>query len=85
MNSFPCIFILDFNFISGTCFCGREKAWHDENGVTNRSGKTSWSPDEDTVAVNNECYGTISFSGFGQEVSQPAPVSKLLSKDIYLY
>ena len=43
--------------------------------MTTSDGKVKWSPDLHTKRLEPDCYGTVTFEGFGKEASRNAPVS----------
>jgi len=64
---------------SPICGCGREEEWHEDKNIPVTEGATgSWDANKHTKTIEPTCFGTITFTGFGQEASKNAPVSQIL-------
>lgn len=60
------------------CGCGLKKGAHGYIPTPSPPGKNvKWSVDEHTQLIEADTYGTIAFQGFGQEMTEGAPVSSL--------
>ena len=61
------------------CGCGRDKTWHEVNNIPVTEGAPgSWDANKHTTTIGPTCFGTITFTGFGQEASKNAPVSEIV-------
>ena len=65
--------------LNSVCQCGLKRDAHHQDVTPapthNHDKKQKWDADTCTVKVPADCFGLITFDGFGQEASKKAPVS----------
>src|SRR6218665_3984898 len=65
--------------LNSVCQCGLKRDAHHQDVTPapthNHDKKQKWDADTCTAKVPADCFGLITFDGFGQEASKKAPVS----------